>query len=54
MGEIKNSCNILAVKPEWGIILEWILGKWNRAGCIWIRIWTSGTLVNTVINFRVP
>jgi hypothetical protein len=65
---MRNAYSVLVGKPERGdrledlsldgkIILERILEKygvnlWN--GCIWLRTGTSGGLVNTVMNFRVP
>jgi hypothetical protein len=39
------------------ITLKWTLGRYGsmgRTGFIWLRIWSSGACVNTVMNFRVP
>jgi hypothetical protein len=60
MGQMRNVYRIFVGKPEEGkpledigvdgrIILEWILGKHGGgkvwAGCIWLRIGTSGWLL---------
>jgi hypothetical protein len=48
-GEMRNTRKIFVGKPKprWGIISEWILGKWGErlgAGFIRLRIWTCGAL----------
>jgi hypothetical protein len=68
MGDMRSSYSISVGKPDrkrplrtqrhrWEVLSEWVLQKYIEKvwpGCIWLKIWTKGRLVNIIMNLLVP
>ena len=54
-GKNRNTCRVSVRNLKEGELLDdmelvWsVIKKWRRTGFMWLRIWTGGTVTNTIV-----